>query len=75
MYVQSYLFFIVDEQSEVVDSAAIERDVMGKGSDLKNKEASIKQDKSVIKTQAGEFSNFSRGYHSYFFWKGMETFN
>uniref|UniRef100_A0A8B9M3C1 Uncharacterized protein n=1 Tax=Accipiter nisus TaxID=211598 RepID=A0A8B9M3C1_9AVES len=41
-----------DEQSEVVDSPAIERDVMGKGSDLKNKEASIKQDKSVIKTHA-----------------------
>lgn len=39
-----------DEQSEVVDSAAIERDVVGKWIDLKNKEAGIKQDKSVIKT-------------------------
>ncbi|XP_061862648.1 uncharacterized protein C8orf48 homolog [Colius striatus] len=39
-----------DEQSEVVDSASIERDDMGKGIDLKNKEVGIKQDKSVIKT-------------------------
>ncbi|XP_068265761.1 uncharacterized protein C8orf48 homolog [Nyctibius grandis] len=41
-----------DEQSEVADSAAIERDVMGKLIDPKNKEAGIKQDKSVIKTRA-----------------------
>ncbi|KAM9274545.1 uncharacterized protein C8orf48 homolog isoform 2-T2 [Morus bassanus] len=41
-----------DEQSEVADSAAIERDVVGKRIDLKNKEAGIKQDKSVIKTHA-----------------------
>ncbi|KAM6353912.1 uncharacterized protein C8orf48 homolog [Alca torda] len=41
-----------DEQAEVADSAGIERDVMGKWIDLKNKEADIKQDKSVIKTHA-----------------------
>ncbi|KAK4810071.1 hypothetical protein QYF61_007893, partial [Mycteria americana] len=41
-----------DEQSEVADSAAIERDLMGKWIDLKNNEAGIKQDKSVIKTHA-----------------------
>ena len=50
-----------------MDSAAIERDVVGKWIDLKNKEAGIKQDKSVIKTHVGEFSNFSRGYNSCFF--------
>ncbi|KAM6381565.1 uncharacterized protein C8orf48 homolog isoform 2-T2 [Pluvialis apricaria] len=41
-----------DERAEVADSAAIERDVMGKWIDLRNKEAAIKQDKSVIKTHA-----------------------
>ncbi|XP_074691496.1 uncharacterized protein C8orf48 homolog isoform X1 [Strix aluco] len=45
-------FFIIDEQSEVADSAAIGRDVVGKWIDLKNKVAGIKQDKSVIKTHA-----------------------
>ncbi|XP_042680801.1 uncharacterized protein C8orf48 homolog isoform X2 [Centrocercus urophasianus] len=41
------------EQSEVVDSAAAERDFIGKLIDvLKNKEAGIKQDKFVIKTHA-----------------------
>ncbi|XP_028939985.1 LOW QUALITY PROTEIN: uncharacterized protein C8orf48 homolog, partial [Antrostomus carolinensis] len=37
-----------DEQSEVANSAAVERDVMGKWIDL----AGMKQDKSVIKTHA-----------------------
>lgn len=60
-------FFIVDEQSEVADPAAIERDVMGKWVDLKNKATGIKQDKPVVKTHAGEFSNFSRDYNSCFF--------
>nr|XP_013804606.1 PREDICTED: uncharacterized protein C8orf48 homolog [Apteryx mantelli mantelli]XP_013804607.1 PREDICTED: uncharacterized protein C8orf48 homolog [Apteryx mantelli mantelli] len=42
-----------DEQSERAESAAIERDFLGKQIDLlKNKEAGIKQDKSVIRTQA-----------------------
>ncbi|XP_048815167.1 uncharacterized protein C8orf48 homolog [Lagopus muta] len=42
-----------EEQSEVVDSAAAERDFIGKLIDvLKNKEAGIKQDKFVIKTHA-----------------------
>ncbi|KAM6252542.1 uncharacterized protein C8orf48 homolog [Spheniscus humboldti] len=45
-------FFIVDEQSEVADSAAIERDVMGKWVDLKNKATGIKQDKPVVRTHA-----------------------
>ncbi|XP_074771585.1 uncharacterized protein C8orf48 homolog isoform X3 [Athene noctua] len=39
-----------DEQSEVADSVAIGRDVVGKWIDLKNKAAGIKQDKFVIKT-------------------------
>jgi len=60
-------FFIVGEQSDVANSAAVERDVTGKRIDLKNKAAGIKQDKSVIKTRAGEFSDFSRGYNSCFF--------
>ncbi|XP_068813181.1 uncharacterized protein C8orf48 homolog isoform X2 [Struthio camelus] len=43
-----------EEQSEIAESATIERDFLGKWIDLlKNKEAGIKQDKSVIKTQAG----------------------
>ncbi|XP_054694898.1 uncharacterized protein C8orf48 homolog isoform X1 [Grus americana] len=37
---------LADEQSEVVDSAAIERDVLGKWIDLKNKAAGVKQDKT-----------------------------
>ncbi|XP_009683707.2 uncharacterized protein C8orf48 homolog isoform X4 [Struthio camelus] len=42
-----------EEQSEIAESATIERDFLGKWIDLlKNKEAGIKQDKSVIKTQA-----------------------
>lgn len=42
-----------EEQSEVVDSAAAERDFTGKLIDvLKNKEAGIKQEKFVIKTHA-----------------------
>ncbi|POI36095.1 hypothetical protein CIB84_000152 [Bambusicola thoracicus] len=42
-----------EEQSEVVDSAAAERDFIGKLIDvLKNKEAGIKQEKFVIKTHA-----------------------
>ncbi|XP_063202796.1 uncharacterized protein C8orf48-like [Chroicocephalus ridibundus] len=49
-----------DEQAEVADSAGIERDVMGKWIDLKNKEADIKQDKSVIKTHA-EITEFLDG--------------
>lgn len=58
-YVFKYIFFsIVEEQSEVVDSAAAERDFTGKLIDvLKNKEAGIKQEKFVIKTHAGEFRN------------------
>nr|XP_009942865.1 PREDICTED: uncharacterized protein C8orf48 homolog [Opisthocomus hoazin] len=40
------------EQSDVANSAAVERDVTGKRIDLKNKAAGIKQDKSVIKTRA-----------------------
>lgn len=53
-----YIFSIVEKQSEVVDSAAAERDFTGKLIDaLKNKEAGIKQEKFVIKTQAGEFRN------------------
>ncbi|XP_075291271.1 uncharacterized protein C8orf48 homolog isoform X4 [Opisthocomus hoazin] len=48
------------EQSDVANSAAVERDVTGKRIDLKNKAAGIKQDKSVIKTRADEFSDFSR---------------
>lgn len=53
-------FFLVDERAEVADSAAIERDVTGKWIDLKNKEAGIKQDKSDIKTHAGEFGICTR---------------
>jgi len=58
-YVFKYIFFsIVEKQSEVVDSAAAERDFTGKLIDvLKNKEAGIKQEKFVIKTHAGEFRN------------------
>ncbi|XP_021261635.1 uncharacterized protein C8orf48 homolog isoform X2 [Numida meleagris] len=42
-----------EEPSEVVDSAAVERDFIGKLIDvLKNKEAGIKQEKLVIKTHA-----------------------
>ncbi|KAM6323092.1 uncharacterized protein C8orf48 homolog isoform 1-T2 [Podargus strigoides] len=41
-----------DEQCEAVDSAAAERDVPGKQIDRRNKEAGIKQDKSVISTHA-----------------------
>ncbi|XP_064374149.1 uncharacterized protein C8orf48 homolog isoform X2 [Dromaius novaehollandiae] len=42
-----------DEQSEIAESAAIEGDFLGKWIDLlKNKETGIKQDKSIIKTQA-----------------------
>lgn len=53
-----YIFSIVEKQSEVVDSAAAERDFTGKLIDaLKNKEAGIKQEKFVIKTHAGEFRN------------------
>lgn len=79
MYVQSYLFFfffssIVDEQSEVVGSLAVERYFMTKWMDvLKNKEAVIKQGTSVLKTHSGEFTNFSRIYNS--LTKGMWIFN
>lgn len=60
-------FFHVDEQLEVAVSAAIEKDVMGKWIDPKNPAADIKREKSLIKTHAGEFGNFSRHYNSCFF--------
>lgn len=71
MYVQSSLIFLVDEQSEVADSAAAERDLVERWIGLITKKSDIKQDRLVIKTHAGEFSNFSRGCNSCSFWKGM----